>query len=124
MEFKEGLETMLQAVCNKNWEKFQEFFDQKFPVTAVLPPNRLIEGNDAFAKTQQDYFSNKSGKFSYELLQVETSGDLGVGTIKATYEDVTNGKPFKKTIFITSVMKKYQARWFLILDQNTALEES
>jgi ketosteroid isomerase-like protein len=123
MEFKDALETMLAAVCNKDWEKFKGFLDPKFPVTAVLPPDRLIEGNDAFIKSQEDYFSNRTGKFSYNLLQVESSGDLGVGAIKAVYQDVANGQPFKKTIYITTVMKSHQGRWVLILDQNTVLEE-
>ena len=124
MEFKDALETMLKAVCNKDWKKFKDFLDPNISVTAVLPPNRLIEGHDAFVQSQQDYFANKTGMFSYELLQIETSGDLGVGTIKATYADVANGRSFEKAIFITSVMKRHQGRWILVLDQNTVLEES
>ncbi len=123
MEFKDALETMLAAVCDKDWEKFKEFLDPKYPVTAVLPPNRLIEGNDSFIESQQGYFSNRTGKFSYELLQTEASGDLGMGTVKATYQDFANGKPFTKTVFITSVLKRHQGRWILILDQNTVLED-
>lgn len=123
MTFSEALKDLLDAVRDKNWDLFEKYLDPHGPLIAVLPPNRILQGFDAFVDSQKSYFKNKSGKFSYEILQIIEAPTLGIGSVRATYQDQKKGKAFKLTLFISSTMKLSKGKWILVLDQNTVLNK-
>ncbi|MCB9254272.1 MAG: DUF4440 domain-containing protein [Bdellovibrionaceae bacterium] len=118
--FETHFSRFLEAVRTRDWKIFNEYLDPETDIIAILPDGKIHKGYEAFLETQKGYFSGKTGVFTYKIQTVEESGEIGFGSIDATYEDVgADGVRFRLTLYISFVFKKRQSGgWYMIHDQN------
>ncbi|MCB0404396.1 MAG: nuclear transport factor 2 family protein [Bdellovibrionales bacterium] len=118
--FETHFSRFLESVRTRDWDVFIEYLEPGTDIIAVLPDGKVHTGYTAFLETQKGYFSGKTGVFTYKVRKVEESGEMGFGSIDATYEDVgTDGARFRLTLYISFVFKKRQSGgWYMIHDQN------
>ncbi len=114
----------MESVSKRDFETFETFFDRSLEFFAVLPGGRTFDSVDSFMESQTFWFNGTTGKFEYEIRNIQNSDDLGFAHVLVTYSNVdSENVPFILKIYISFNFKKKNGSWFLIYDQNTVLSK-
>jgi hypothetical protein len=123
-DFKSQFTEFMEAVSKKDRASFLKFVDSNSFLSGVFAEGEVISGHALFVASQEAWFSSKNGSFSYKLLHLVESEDLGFASIEASFSDIGLESTDGLRLYISLLFQRYGRKWQLLHVQNTELAKA
>ncbi|MDP5273706.1 YybH family protein [Chengkuizengella axinellae] len=118
MNFTETLQDHLQAVSNKDLERF--LLTVHPDITLVLPNGKYIDNDEEFKKFHESWFADDDWRIQFEIVKVLETEGMCSALLRVIYDDIDpNNQPYQKKYYLQLLFKKKDGKWLLVFDQNT-----
>ncbi len=122
--FSAVFETFLESVAQKNYKIFCAFFLKREPFRFISANGDEITDAYEFIENHRSWFESEAGYFKYTILDIHSTGELGVGTLRAEFKHEDNHQnAIHFDLYISCMFKRLENQWILIHDQNTLLKD-
>src|SRR5699024_12879728 len=105
MDFNQTLKRHMQAITQKDLVNFTDTI-HKTNITLVLPNGKLIQNRKEFIQFNQDWFSNRDWKISYEIVKSQESKEMSFAVLLIHYDDLdAEGNPYHQDYYLHLVFE-------------------
>lgn len=126
-EFYQEFKCFLEALSQKNWQKFANYFSDELGFMAVLIPTHpygpKITTMDELYYSHQTWFEGKHNLFEYKIHRVEESDTQAFAEIAAHVRifDAEGNSIYNQKTCIIFYFRKSQGQWYFVFDHNRLL---
>lgn len=118
--FKTALLNHIEAINNRDLQKFAEYLDPSRETVLILPNGHKIEGYNDILNFHNEWFSDKDWKMECHIINLLPDEKFSYSLLDVIYYDVDeDGKQYSLSYYLSLLFEKVDDRWILIRDQNT-----
>ncbi|MCW8879997.1 MAG: nuclear transport factor 2 family protein [Kangiellaceae bacterium] len=118
--FKCTLQKHIDAIQERDFQKFETTITQGKELTFILPNGKFYQSTDEYKSLLKDWFAQDGWTFSPKIISQVEGQDMASALLLIDYREKNrNGKPYHLKHFLSLVFKKEGDEWRLIHDQNT-----
>ena len=119
-DFECTLQTHIDAIQSRDFQKFETTITQGEELTFILPNGKLFRSSEEYKTLLKDWFAQDGWTFSPEIISQVEGQDMASALLLIDYREKNrNGKPYQLKHFLSLIFKKEGKQWRLIHDQNT-----
>ena len=113
----------LDAIQARDYAAFESTLTKGDRLTFILWAGEYSEDPVEYRKALEGWFAKGGWTFEYEIVALEKTAEMGSALLRVSYdEEERDGKPYHLDHYLLLIFKKDGDGWYLVHDQNTAIE--
>lgn len=122
-DFDCTLKRHLDAIQAGDYEAFESTLTRGDRLVFILWAGEYSEDPAEYREALEGWFRKGGWTFEYEIVAVEKTAEMGSALLRVSYdEEDRDGEPYHLDHFLLLIFKKQGDGWYLVHDQNTAIE--